>query len=474
MKKSLIFLLLLSLALPKAILSYDQPVVSHYKLDIQFNLKENLVSIQAALTIKNTTDKTFSKLPFLLYRLLNVENVYNSSDTQLLFNQDVKQLTDLPSLQANELIVDLLSPLQPKDSMILTIKYSGMILGYSEVMAYVKDRIDDEYTLLRPDTYFYPILTDATFAGSLAANDYKFTYHIVTEVPTGHTVACGGQLINTYTKDKFTSFIYRSKVPTWRIDIAVAKFNFLKNNSISVFYLPEDSLGAKRIMNASQQVIKYYSDLFCVPNSYNGYTIIQIPDGWGSQAAEYYFLQSSAAFKDSSRISEVYHEIAHTWNANPKRDIQRCRYFDEAFASFFEALAIGFFNGPESMKEDMEKSRDIFTRWAEYDPEVFNTPISDYWKKELGRHSYTKGAWSLYLLYNIVGDKTFASIIRSMLTEFHQKEIDFIQFQKLCERIANRDLNTFFNEWIFGTESSAFLVNKLPISEIIKRYNNID
>jgi hypothetical protein len=57
-----------------------------------------------------------------------------------------------------------------------------------------------------------------------------------------------------------------------------------------------------------------------------------------------------------------------------------------------------------------------------------------------------------------------------MLAEFDNKAIDFAGFQKLCERISKRSLKKYFDEWIYGTESSKLLVDSVPIADIVKRY----
>jgi aminopeptidase N len=369
-------------------------------------------------------------------------------------------------------VVDLGSPLRPNDSVTVVLTHSGFIFGYPEVLAYVKDRIDENYSLLRPDAFAYPVLAEPTFASALAANDTKFTYDVTATVPKGFRVACGGEAVDSRINSDSSTFLFRSKIPTWRIDVAVAKFAVLSNpdDQLVVYHLPEDSTGARRVIAASSDVIKFYSMKFGRPESFKGYTVIEIPDGWGSQASDYYFLQTAAAFKDSSRIPEVYHEIGHSWNAPASRDVQRCRYFDEAFPSFFEALAIRAFRGEKAFEEDMERSRDGFVRWAQHDRQVFDTPIAGYGAKELGRHSYTKGAWSLYVLHRLVGGESFASIIQNMVTQFAGRTINFEEFQALCEHTAGRDLHKFFQEWIYGTESSRLLVDKVPLGDIVKRY----
>ena len=451
----------------------DLPKVTRYGLNMRFLLKEHRVRVDAALTIRNVSQSSHQEIPLLLYRLLSVQHVTDALGSPLRFDQNVVQLSDEPSLQVRAVVVKPPKPLLPNDTLKMTISYEGFIFGYAEAMAYVRDKIDETFSLLRPDAFAYPMLAHATYSSYSAAYDTKFTYEILATVPKGYTAECGGELINSSSAGPdSTIFVFRSKVPTWRIDLAVAQFSVLRDSpsKLKVYHLAGDSLGARHVLTASRKVVNLYSEMFGRPAGYQGYTVIEIPDGWGSQASDFYFLQTAAAFKDSSKIGEVYHEIGHSWNVTGSPSVKRCRYFDEAFASFFESLAIRSFEGERRFEEDMESSRAIFVQWANYDRKVFDTPIAEYGKKELGRHSYTKGAWSLYVLNQIVGDKIFAQVIRSMLAEFQDKTIDFAGFQKLCERTSKKSLKKYFDEWIHGTESSKLLVDGVSITDIVKRY----
>jgi hypothetical protein len=472
MVRSLFVILFLLLLQPGAALASGFPVVTHYRLDLKFHLTQQRVSVIASLSVKNTTEKSIARLPFLLYRLLTVEQVADRNGLPLTFTQDVVPMTDEPSLQVNAVVVNLPSPLRPHDSTEVTLRYNGFVFGYPEVMAYVKDRIDEKYSLLRPDAYAYPLLAEPTFSSSLAAMDTKFTYDVRAGAPAGYRVACGGEFVENRNTADTTTFVFRSRIPTWRIDVAVARFSVLAlpDDSLIVYHLPSDSAGARQVLASASGVVRLYTDLFGKPRSYRGYTIIEIPDGWGSQASDYYFLQTAAAFQDSSRVPEVYHEVGHSWNAAASPEVQRCRYFDEAFASYFEALAIRAFRGEAAFEEDMEHARGTFARWAERDRQAFETPIAGYGVKELGRHSYTKGAWSLYVLHRLVGETDFRFIIRNMLTQFAGRTINFGEFQELCEHVSQHDLSRFFREWIYGAESSRLLVDKVPIQVIVRRY----
>jgi hypothetical protein len=451
----------------------DLPKVIHYGLNVQFLLKDNRIHVDAAITIRNVTDSARHDIPFLLYRLLSVKLITDQFGNPLQFEQKVVQLSDEPSLQVKAIVVKLRKTLLPEDTLNLKFSYEGFIFGYPEVMGYVRDKIDETYSLLRPDALAYPMLAEPSYSSNIASYDTKFTYEIQATVPKGYTPVCGGELRNFVSNGlDSTLFTFDSKVPTWRIDLAVAKFNVLEDSvhKLSVCYLPEDSSGARRVLGTSRKVINFYSETFGWPKHYRGYTVIEIPDGWGSQAGDFYFLQTAPAFKDSSRIGEVYHEIGHSWNVPSATSVQRCRYFDEAFASYFQSLATRALQDDQTFHKNLEMYRAHFAQAAKDDRRAFDTPIAKYGMEQLGGLSYTKGAWSLYVLNQLVGDKVFAQIIRSMIAEYHDKAIDFTKFQALCERTSRKSMKKYFDEWMYGTESSKLLVDNTPITYIVKRY----
>jgi aminopeptidase N len=254
--------------------------------------------------------------------------------------------------------------------------------------------------------------------------------------------------------------------------VAAAKFKVIEDESrkIRVFSLPADEGEARRIIEAAQKSFQLYAELFGELGNLPGYTIIEIPEGWGSQASDFYILLAAAAFRDKARTSELYHEIAHNWNARAKPEIQRCRYFDEAFASYFQGLAIREFEGEEAFSKFMARLRDRFLQSCEKDERNGTTPISDYWREERGENSYTKGAWSLFVLHRAIGDAAFRSLVRSLLRESEDRETDFARFQHQAEKAAGRTLDRFFKEWISTAESTPLLRARLDVDEMAARY----
>ena len=105
--------------------------------------------------------------------------------------------------------------------------------------------------------------------------------------------------------------------------------------------------------------------------------------------------------------------------------VQRARFFDEAFASYFQTLAVRKFEGEPAYRKELDEYRDIFIERGNRNPLGKTTPIADYGKQELGVFSYSKGAWSLYVLHELVGEEKFREIMRTFLSEFGEKPADF-------------------------------------------------
>lgn len=450
----------------------ELPSVNHYSLHISFLLKDEQIKVNSEITVKNETGKTVSEVPFLLYRLLKVKSATNEKSVPLTFSQQTVTDADWQQFQINQVKVKLKNPLAPNGSTKIRLNYEGFIYGYPEVMAYVRESISEQYAFMRQETFSYPIIALANEKSRLASYNSIFTYDLRVIVPEGYIAATGGQLLKTETQNGSSVFTFKSKIPIGQIDIAVAKFVVTKDEpmKLTAFVLPGHEQGADNALEGAKNAITFYSKKFGEIENYQGYTVIEIPEDWGSQAPPLYILQTAAVFQDKKNLVEIYHEVAHSWNVKPKPEIQRTRYFDEAFAVFFAALARGEFEGKQTFFDEMESARKSFIKRTEKDRKNYETPISDYGKYEIGGLSYSKGAWSLYVLHQILGDETFSQAVQSFLKESSGKTADFKDFQRIFERVSKKDLSKFFAEWIYGNESSRLLVENVPIEKVAERY----
>jgi len=140
------------------------------------------------------------------------------------------------------------------------------------------------------------------------------------------------------------------------------------------------------------------------------------------------------------------HELAHMWFG----DMITCEtwnhaWLNEGFATYSEALWVENQSGESAYKSYMNNLQyfDEGTIYLENSQDTFNifTAII-----------YYKGAWTLHMLRNIVGDELFFQSINNYASDsnFMYKTATTEDFQEVMETTSNMDLDYFFEEWIYG------------------------
>ena len=478
-----LFLLIIGLVISgqaeAQVAALDSPAVDHYKLATTIDPEKHWLSGQAEITLRNSTPHPITSVSALLYRLMEISAATDSSGRSLRFTQAIIRFPDNPTWQVNAVQVFLPTALDSGKTATVHLNHGGYLFGYREVMLYVRETISADYSLLRAETMPFPMIGSPSYASWRSAVQNKFAYETEVTVPAGYLAPCiGEQVAEPQTKDGKTTFRCAGEPASNALNIAVAKFHVLDDSArkLRVYATPEDQAAADRVMSDMRRALDFFTSYFGPPpkigtmGAHSGLTVIEIPEGWGSYALGGYIFQSAAAFKDPKNAGELYHEVGHVWNAMIADRVQRTRYFDEAFASYFEALAVRQFEGEQAYRELLDSYRDTFLNRLNREPLGKTTAIADYGKNEIGVFSYTKGAWSLYVLHELVGDDKFKQIIRAFLSEFGDRPADFKDFQRVAERVSQRDLGRFFDEWIFGVASTQLLSGKTPVAEIVKRY----
>jgi len=452
--------------------------ITNYDLHFEVEPEKGSFNSQGTITILNDTKEEFRSLNIILYHDLEVKDIKNIENKSLVFLQEKVSLKDEGSYRVNYITISLKQFLKPNGEINLKIEYEGSLNGYSEVMAYVKDKINRDFSILRPDSHAYPIIAQPSFSSILKSYKNNFTYSISVKVPKMYKVGCGGVLKNVTETNDYSIFNYSSVSPTWRFDITVADYSIIEDKDINlkIFVFQEHKANAEKIViREIKRSFKLFEDLFGDFQEDKYFTVVETKEAYGSQAGDNYILMEEHGFsKDIKKLTHLYHEVGHAWNVKAKHDIQRTRFFDEAFASYFEALAIKKFYGYKEFTAKIDLYRNLFIESVNADKINFSTPICNYGKYEIGHNSYTKGPWVLYLLNEILGDEFFYKAIRNFLNKFRDKEVDFEDFREAIEEVSNIDLSVFFKKWIYGIESSEFLYSDVDVKHMINNYKSAE
>lgn len=418
-----------------------------YQLTFAIDYDAEFLRATAVLTLENPSDTPVREVSLLLYRLLRVKSIRGVRE--LPFTQTVAAFEDYGKQQVNHIVATLPEPLAPHTQTTLAVQYEGYLLGYAETgMRYIQDHIDPAFTILRHDSYAYPqpglLLRERNRREPMR----DFTYSARITVPKGLTVANGGRSDGVEVSGDLVTFGFSSHRPSWRMDFAIADYEQLSGPSVRVYCFPADRAGAVGVAEAAAQSLDLFIRWFGPQPDKATLTFIEIPDGWGSQADVTTVVQTAAAFRDPSRVHEVYHEISHLWNV-PATDLPSPRW-NEGLASFLENL-VGEQLGKNS---DSDARANHVVTWLRdgiaNNPGWESTPLVDYGRADLTDLSYSVGHVFFDLLYRIAGRETFNAIIREFVTQFKEGGSTNDLIAVVTNR-AGAGVADLVSDWIYTT-----------------------
>jgi len=144
----------------------------------------------------------------------------------------------------------------------------------------------------------------------------------------------------------------------------------------------------------------------------------------------------------------VSHELAHQWWG----DLVTCGtwadvWLNEGFATYAEALWRESTGGSSALKSYMQDTLNGFQygSWqgAVYDPVGQGFNLFD-------QVVYSKGAWVLHTLRGVLGDSVFFRCLGAYRERFAGRSAVSGELQSVIDSVAGRNMEWFFNEWIYG------------------------
>jgi hypothetical protein len=457
-------------ALPAALCG-DPPglVVHRYDLDLGVDFREERVDGTARVTIANGGTAPAAEASFLLYRLLSVDAVRDGGGAPVAFSQNVVPFEDDPKRQANQVRILLAPPLPPRATRVLEIRYGGYLAGYVETGSlYIQDRVDEAFTILREDADAYPTLRPPSHAKIRAAALPSFDYTARVTVPESHVVANGGRLVERTVENGRASYVYRNLRPAWRMDFAIAPYRQLDAPGLRVFALPGDESGAENVLRATSASLRLLRNWFGPLADPPTYTIIEIPDGWGSQADVTSILQTAAAFRDPAKLNEVYHEVSHLWNV-PLLDRPSCRW-EEGLASFLGALVQETLDGAPPLDSRVEMALDRLRADLDGEPRLRVVPMIDYGREEMTNFSYRTGMVLFDLFYRVAGPDAFRKALADFFASHPTAGATSAEFVRLAERTGGAPTRAIFEDWLYSCRWTELAASRQTAAQLADRY----
>lgn len=263
-----------------------------------------------------------------------------------------------------------------------------------------------------------------------------------------------GTLDNIITAGGRKTFQWRERYPivTYYVMVAVSNFvhfgetyigNWGETFPLDYYAFAQDTgvsrLGVERV----PEVMTFFSERFGrYPFRTEKYAITEL-GFYGGIENQTNTVQGSM---EPAWFGVTVHELVHMWFG----DMITCRdwhhgWLNEGFAEYCEALWTEFDEGTAAYHEDMAA-----IEWTTGGT-LYLDDISDPMNIFIGI-IYYKGAWVLHMLRHVLGEEVFFEAMYQYATdpEFMYDHATTEQFRDLCESVSGRDLDWFFDEWVYG------------------------
>lgn len=441
---------------------------THYVMELVPDFGEGSLSATATLTVRNPSRRPVPEIPVLLYRLLKVTSIRDAGGV-MSFRQHVVALEDEPRQQVNAVTIRPSRPIPPGGVATFTLVYQGYLAGYEETGSlYIRDRIAPSFTILRTDAIAYPMIGVPSRRANHAAGFPEFDYRVGITVPDSLTVANGGRLIHRRSEGGRTTWTYGNLAPAWRMDFAIAPYRTRETPRGWIFHFPQDSAGAVQVAEAVDQSLRLFTRWFGPPLGPAGFSVIEVPDGWGSQRDVTAILQTASAFRDPERLHEVYHEVSHAWHvkslepASPR--------LEEGLASHLEVLASDSLLGGSRAAERIEATVGWLRTLLERKPEFQGIAMKDFGRRNVTDLSYSAGSVMFAILHRLVGEAAFREIVGGYHRRYHATGGTTTQFVAHASEVSPVNLTRFFDDWIESGAWSRHVLAGDSLDALVRRY----
>lgn len=435
--------------------------VEHYAMEITLSLDgkyvfQNSMSGKARISFSNIGDTAIKTIPVLLNRLMRFSAAQDGSGNPLKISQRLLEIDNFEYYQANVTTIELAGPLRPGEAMVLHLSYGGRLTGYADAgMLYTKETLDSEFTILRSEVLPFPMIAEPDWLEVREGRADPFTWQASFDVPVSHKVANGATRTARINGDR-AIFEYRTDQPNTFLAFPIAPYNERKVGANTIYHLPGNKAGADIVADHMTRSMTIFEEMYGPLEDEGGLAIIEIPEGYGSQARFPTILQTADAFDSIEDMDQLYHELSHLWNVD-SHEPQSPR-LNEGLATFYQSWVTEKLGGEQSLDSFMAGILSDLQRTYERNPELMDVAIADFGTADVTYMAYRVGALFYYALYKRIGEEAFIDLEREFRHAYMDSGADFATIKNYYEGRVDDETQMLINDWLSGTSYTRRIV----------------
>ena len=285
-----------------------------------------------------------------------------------------------------------------------------------------------------------------------APEDKADSVDVRVTVPSGMITASNGTRVEatdngtvavTRWRERYPIATYLVSITSYPYTVSTDRYRYSPTDSMPIqfFNFPESVAGVAAVQAKVKDMIAAYAAYF------GEYPFVAEKYGHAEFLWSGGMEHQTCTSLGSNAIIEyiVAHELSHQWWG----DLVTCRDFhhvwlNEGFATYCEALWAEATGGAAGYHGDIDLNQ-YFGAGTIYVPD-----LSDENRIFDSNLSYNKGSWVLHMLRHVLGDSTFFAALRQFYVQYGYSTATTEDFRGVCEAVSGRDLDAFFQQWIYG------------------------
>jgi aminopeptidase N len=278
----------------------------------------------------------------------------------------------------------------------------------------------------------------------------KARYTFVATAPSRLAVAANGDLVRRVGHERTTTWTWRQRAPMssylamvsfGRYRVQHSHMRLVSGRRIPVWSFVDRRLPSQRAARMLlPEVVRWAERRFgAYPFGSSGLVADKLDVGYALET------QNRPVFPGPVSTLDLVHELAHQWygdSVTPRDwgDI----WLNEGFATYAEWLWQAGHGGPSA--EDT--FRRLYRKYGEGASFWKPAPVELTDPADLFGPAYQRGAMTLQVLRDRVGTRDFFTILRAWARQHRHSTASTAQFVALSERIARKDLQSLFHDWL--------------------------
>ena len=243
-------------------------------------------------------------------------------------------------------------------------------------------------------------------------------------------------------------------IPTKVMVIGAARFAVARVDSayhipVTAWVYPQDSAKGVYDYALADDCLRYFENLIG-PFPYHKLANVQSTTIFGGmENASAIFYAENSVTGTRSAEGTIAHEVAHQWFGNTATEKTFSHlWLSEGFATYLTDMYFEDKYGVEAFRKKLTGERAQVVRFAAQSKQAVVDSTTAYMDL-LNANSYQKGAWILHMLRTEIGDSVFRKVLRSYYNEYKGGNADSRDFQRVAESVSGRNLQQFFDQWLY-------------------------